>query len=80
MRIRTECVYPPIPVRDFDWAAVDDETYDGSGSLIGYGRTEEIAVRDLIAQLENEGMGPEDLADGLAEWVMRKAAGKGAAA
>jgi hypothetical protein len=52
MKIRTEFVYPPIPIRDFDWSAVDDDTYDGEGCPIGYGRTEEAAIADLKQQIE----------------------------
>jgi hypothetical protein len=52
MKIRTEHVFPPIPVRQFDWSAVDDDTYDGHGSPIGYGRTEQEAVADLLEQME----------------------------
>lgn len=56
IRIRTENVYPPIPVRDFDWTAVDDKTYDGEGCPIGWGRTEQAAIDDLVDQLlEMEG-------------------------
>lgn len=52
MNIRTEYVYPPIPVRTMDWTAVDDDTYDGRGCPIGYGSTEQEAVADLLAQVE----------------------------
>jgi hypothetical protein len=53
MKIRTEHVYPPIPSRDFDWSAIDDDTYDGAPDSstrgeIGYGRTEEEAIADLM--------------------------------
>ena len=51
MRIRTEFVYPPIPIRQFDWSAVDDDTYDGPGSAIGTGPTERAAIEDLMEQL-----------------------------
>jgi hypothetical protein len=44
---------PPIPDRRFDWYAVTDE-YDGPGSPIGHGRTEEEAVADLRQQLDDE--------------------------
>jgi hypothetical protein len=54
MKIRTEFVYPPIPIRDFDWIAVDDDTYDGHGGPIGYGRTEADAVADLMEQIEED--------------------------
>ena len=49
--IRTDYVFPPIPDRRFDWSAIDDETYDGEGCPIGYGRTEQEAIEDLLDQL-----------------------------
>ena len=52
MRIKTHFDYPPIPVRDFDWSAIDDETYDGEGCPIGHGATEEAAIADLLEQIE----------------------------
>jgi hypothetical protein len=57
MKIRTEFVHPPIPDRRFDWSAVDDDTYDGaedSGNrnMIGYGKTEQEAIADLMAKIE----------------------------
>ena len=52
MNIRTEYVFPPISDRRFDWSAVDDDNYDGPGSPIGYGRTEEEAIADLLEQIE----------------------------
>lgn len=52
MTIKTQCICPPIPVRSFDWCAVDDDTYDGPGCPIGYGATEQEAIDDLLAQLE----------------------------
>ncbi len=50
MKIKTRFEYPPIPIRDFDWSAVDHETYD-LGAPIGWGRTEQEAIADLIEQL-----------------------------
>lgn len=44
----------PIPRRDFDWCAVTDD-YDGaqdSRCPIGYGRTEDAAIADLISLLD----------------------------
>jgi hypothetical protein len=52
--IRTDYVYPPIPIRQFDWSAVEDNTYDGEGSPQGTGATEEEAITDLLEQLEDE--------------------------
>jgi hypothetical protein len=50
--IKTSFVYPPIPLRDYDWCA----TFEGHepGGLIGYGRTEEAAIADLKAQAEED--------------------------
>ena len=53
MKIQTNCVYPPIPIRCFDWSAIDADTYDGSPSdPIGYGTTEQEAIDDLLSQIE----------------------------
>ena len=54
MKIKTTHAYPPIPVRYFDWLAYDDDTYDGPGSKLGMGPTEEDAIRDLIEQILEE--------------------------
>ena len=45
-QIHTENVYPPIPLRQFDWSA----TYDGyePGDPIGWGKTEQDAIDDLV--------------------------------
>lgn len=59
--VRTEFVYPPIPIRSFDWAATLDNydltTWDadtpavGPRTVIGEGRYEMQAVCDLIQRL-----------------------------
>lgn len=52
-KIKTHFEYPPIPIRCFDWSAVDDNTYGGDpGDPIGRGATEAEAIADLLAQLE----------------------------
>jgi hypothetical protein len=51
VNISTDFIYPPIPDRRFDWCAVDGDTYE-AGCLIGYGRTEQEAIADLIEQAE----------------------------
>jgi hypothetical protein len=54
MKIRTKNVFPPIPSRDFDWCAYDDNTYGGGpGEPIGWGETEQAAIADLVEKLEN---------------------------
>jgi hypothetical protein len=50
--IITEFIYPPIPLRNYDWQA-NREDYD-EDSLIGYGITEEDAINDLIKQEEEQ--------------------------
>lgn len=55
-RVRTHHEFPPIPLRNFDWSAVDDQTYDGaedSNCPIGRGATEREAILDLLTQLED---------------------------
>ncbi len=52
MRIKTSFWAKPIPLRQFDWEAIDDDTYDGEGCPIGYGRTEQEAIQDLRDQIE----------------------------
>lgn len=50
MKIKTQHIAPPIPNRNFDWCAYDDDTYDGDGSRIGYGATEREAIDNLLEQ------------------------------
>lgn len=67
MSIRTMHEYPPIPIRCWDWSAVDDNTYDGEGCRIGMGATEAEAVVDLIL---DSGEWP-DRTDKEAAWLYR---------
>lgn len=42
----------PLPVRDFDWSAIDSNSYDGQANdPVGYGKTKEAAIKDLVEQL-----------------------------
>jgi hypothetical protein len=55
MKIVTNFWMKPIPLRQFDWSAVDDDTYEGgedSNCPIGYGATEQEAIQDLKEQIE----------------------------
>lgn len=45
--ITTDFVYPPIPDRSSDWAAYRDPE-----GRVGWGRTEEEAINDLLGQEE----------------------------
>jgi len=53
MKIKTGYWAKPIPPRNFDWCAVDDDTYDGPPSTICYGETEREAIQDLLDQLND---------------------------
>jgi hypothetical protein len=44
----TTYINPPIPSRNFDWEAVEDN-YD-EGDPIGYGKTEQEAIDNLEEQ------------------------------
>jgi len=48
-------VYPPIPLRQFDWCAYfdNDEPDDDGHMLCGYGKTERDALMDLLDNYEN---------------------------
>jgi len=37
------------------WTAIDEATYDGPGSALGSGHTEEEAINELLEQLEDRG-------------------------
>ena len=53
LHIVTERICPPIPIRLYDWSAVDDRTYDGAdrSPVVGVGATERAAIDDLIEQI-----------------------------
>ena len=50
-KIITSYDFLPVPIRDYDWSAIR-EGYE-PGDLIGFGRTEQDAINDLVFQ-ENE--------------------------
>lgn len=52
MTIKTTCHYPALGTIPAEWTAIDDDTYDGLGSPIGSGHTEEEAIEDLMEKLE----------------------------
>ena len=59
MKIRTDNIYPPIPIRECDWCAWDDDNYDGAPDspnrhMVGYGATEQEAINDLLRIMEEE--------------------------
>jgi hypothetical protein len=55
MKIATDHIYPPIPIRSFDWMAYDADTYDGAPDAgpqtVGYGATKEDAITDFLDDL-----------------------------
>ena len=50
-KVRTENIFPPIPVRAFDWSATFED-YE-PGCPIGYGASEQDAIDDLMEQWED---------------------------
>lgn len=49
MTIRTEYDPKPLPVREYDWQAVNDD-YE-PGDTIGFGASQEEAVADLLEKI-----------------------------
>ena len=45
-RIVTYYIYPPIPIRQFDWQATRGDP--DLGCRVGYGATEQAAIQDLL--------------------------------
>jgi hypothetical protein len=58
MKIRVDCVFPPIPIRTHDFCAYDEDRYDGAPDAgpqnVGWGRTKDEALSDLCEQLAEE--------------------------
>ena len=52
MKIVTRHVYPPIPIRCYDWMAIRED-YD-EGHPQGWGATEAEAISDLTEQIQND--------------------------
>lgn len=55
LKVRADYVFPPISDRSMDWAAIDDNSYDGaedSHCPVGRGATELEAIEDLLTQIE----------------------------
>lgn len=50
----TVCVCPPIPCRDYDWAAFDDNDCSciDCHLIQGHGRTEADAINEFFDELE----------------------------
>ena len=51
MKIITAFVYPPIPIRRYDWNAVRED-YD-EGDPVGWGATEQEAINELLEMEES---------------------------
>ena len=45
-KIITSNEFPPIPIREYDWSAFRED-WD-KGDFIGYGKTEQDAIDDLL--------------------------------
>ena len=53
-KVNISFVYPPIPLRQFDWVASfdNDEPDDDGNMLCGFGKTEVEALLDLLDTFE----------------------------
>ena len=56
MNIKTSYWRKPVPTCDYDWSAKDEDTYDGAEDSptrgqVGYGKTEQEAINDLLTIL-----------------------------
>ena len=54
MVIKTSCIYPPIPIRSYDWMAWVDGREEDTW-LQGYGATEAQAIAELRERIEEAG-------------------------
>lgn len=58
VKIKTWHEYPSIPIREFDYGAIDENTYDPDpeckGCIVGWGSTPEAAIADLMERLEEQ--------------------------
>lgn len=59
MKIRTQQVWNSTTDPDWNWNAIDDDTYDGAPdssnrNQVGWGATEEKAIEDLKRILEED--------------------------
>jgi len=52
IKLRTDFVNPPIPVRAWDWSAIDDSTYE-PGAPIGWGPTRAAAINALVDEIQD---------------------------
>ena len=52
-KLITVRVYPPIPIREFDWCAYHEDDVEAA-RLYGWGRTEPEAVADLKQIIADE--------------------------
>lgn len=54
-KVNIRFVYPPIPLRGFDWCATfdNDEPDDDGNMLAGYGETKAEALEELLTNYED---------------------------
>jgi hypothetical protein len=73
MKIKCTQEWAPIPVREFDWSVVDDDTYDGAPDaghqIIGWGSTPTKALADFINQYIDAEGNLEDLLIAVANYL-----------
>jgi hypothetical protein len=74
VKVATEFIYPPIPIRTHDWTAYYPDLYDGAPDagpqFVGYGETEADALRDLAEQMADDWLERgERLANAFRTWT-----------
>jgi hypothetical protein len=54
--ICTRHVFPPIPLRDYDWCAWDEQHNPGAEypHMVGWGKTQDDAIEDLLRLLDEQ--------------------------
>jgi hypothetical protein len=74
MNIKTYFDNPPIPNRNYDWSAVDTDSYDGEGCPCGRGPTEQDAIANLMDQFGAtcEEVAYELAGRGFSDWQIAK--------
>jgi len=53
IEVKTQHIFPPIPSRNWDWCAYDDNRPD---RVVGWGRTEKEAIADFFLIIEEENL------------------------
>lgn len=69
MNLTTHFIKQPMPKNDF-WAAIDSDNFDDEGGHIGYGKTEQAAIANLMGRMHAtcEAVAEELIGRGFSDW------------